>query len=167
VLGGVLSVKSEKVHGELVAARTIQGGLLGSMESFLLLRSLRTLSLRMQRHSTSAVKIAKWLDSQSMVRKVWHPSLSHHPSFELCVRQLKMPPATFAFELQSQEQAQKLPQMTLLFTDATSLGGAESLLDWRYKWDKSLSPMLLRISVGLEDPDDLINDLKQAFDKLS
>jgi len=168
VLGGVVSVKTPELHHQLLAARLLQGSILGNLESFLLLRSLRTLPLRMERHSTSAIRIAEWLTTQQeYVKTVWHPALPHHPSYPIFLAQLKLAPPCFSFEMHTETQAKLLPQRTHLFSEATSLGGAESLLEWRYQWDHTLSPCLVRISIGLEDPNDLINDLKQAFEFVS
>jgi len=76
---------------------------------------------------------------------------------------MRGPPATFSVELSTPEEAKKIPDRLRLFKDATSLGGVESLIDYRYKYDKTVSPCLLRISIGLESAKDLIADLEQGL----
>jgi cystathionine gamma-synthase len=97
--------------------------------------------------------------------RVWHPSLKHHPGHDVAVRQ--MAPRHFggvlAVELHSEAAAIALPQALQLFGDATSLGGVESLVEWRRKYDDTISPLLLRLSIGLESHVDLQNDLQQAI----
>jgi len=158
VLGGVLVVPDEAQSKALRDERAISGALPGSLEAWLTLRSLRTLSLRVRRQSDSAATIAAWLEPR--VRKVWHPSLRSHPQHALAARQMRGPGGVMSIELDDPESAQSLPSRLKLFRDATSLGGVESLIEWRRKHDPHAPPALLRISVGLEDPEDLISDLE-------
>ncbi len=99
VLGGAVSVRSKEVFERLYSARLLAGNPLGTMESFLLLRSLRTLSVRMRQHSGSAWIICQWLDKHDLVKKVYHPCLPHHPNHKEST-QLKFPTACFSFETQ-------------------------------------------------------------------
>jgi cystathionine gamma-synthase len=94
---------------------------------------------------------------------VHQPALPSSPQHALFARQMRIAPPAFSFELRSRSSAECLPSKTLLFKNATSLGGAESLIEWRHQWDNSMSPLLLRVSVGLEDPSALIADLEQAL----
>ena len=157
--------------------RTAIGGVPGSLEVWMLLRSLRTLSLRLERHCTSATALARWLNSSlgdtthslhGLIRRVWHPSLPNHPGHVAALRSWPLAEkgwfgGTMALELHSQAAAQALPGALRLFKDATSLGGVESLVEWRRKYDTAISPYLLRLSVGLEDAADLQNDLEAAI----
>lgn len=96
---------------------------------------------------------------------MWHPIVPSHPSHELCKRQMKGQPACFSFEVETEKLAQNLPKKLKLFAEATSLGGVESLIEWRYRHDQHAPPTLLRMSVGLESAKDLIQDLKQGFEQ--
>ena len=103
-----------------------------------------------------------------LIHAVHHPSLKSHPGHELAKRQ--MPGGfggVFAVELASERAAQALPAALALFRDATSLGGVESLAEWRRKYDDAVSPLLVRLSVGLEDEDDLIADLEASIRRVS
>jgi len=163
VLAGLLVVKEKDLANELRKKRAIIGSVPGNLECFLLLRSLRTLSLRVLQQSESAHKLAQFLSTHSAVERVWHPLLPTHPSYELCKKQMKAGPGVFSIELKDPRLLEVFLKKLNLFTQATSLGGVESLVDWRYRYDKKCPETLLRISVGLEDPDDLINDLKNAL----
>lgn len=167
VLGGCLVVSCPNRCRQLHLERHILGSPLGTLECALLLRSLRTLPLRMQKHSSNALIVAKWLAQQPQVIRVSHPGLEGDPSYALARRQLRLLPACFSFEMKSPEQAQHLAAHCHVFGDATSLGGIESLLDWRHRWDTHVTKQLVRISVGLEDAQDLIKDLTVAFQKVA
>ena len=170
LLGGVLIVQptlSDVLASKLLVERNTDGAVMGSLETWLLLRSMRTFSLRVRRQCQTALVIVQWLEKQRIdgckVQKVHHPSLESHPSHALAARYLRLPPATFSFELESESQAKSFAQSLLLCAQATSLGGVETLVDWRYMHDTSVSPALLRVSVGVEEPEDLIQDFEQAL----
>lgn len=168
LLGGVLICRDEQQSKQLLDERILLGSVMGNLESFLLLRSLRTLELRVKKQSTTALTIAKWLaqpDNKRKygIREVWHPLIPDHPSHVLAVDTLKVPPPTLSITLQSEEHAKHCARSLNLFHEATSLGGVESLVDWRYQWDKEMDPSLLRLSIGLEDVYDLIKDLDRSL----
>eukprot|EP00123_Amoebidium_parasiticum_P015812 comp23156_c0_seq1/m.37446 comp23156_c0_seq1/g.37446 ORF comp23156_c0_seq1/g.37446 comp23156_c0_seq1/m.37446 type:complete len:387 (-) comp23156_c0_seq1:551-1711(-) len=163
-LGGAVIVDNEQVHHEMFHQRTYMGNMIGNLECWLLLRSVRSLSLRVNQQSNTAEKLAKALESHPRVTKVMHPSLPSHPNHEVAKRQMKGYGGVFAIELESQEIALALPFRTKYFRPATSLGGVESLVDYRYRWDKGVSKNLLRLSIGLEAYEDLLHDLTQALD---
>lgn len=172
LLGGVLIVHPTLTNitaDKLRAERTIDGAVMGNLEAWLLLRSIRTYSLRIQRQTQTALTIVDWLEHQRVKRnkitKVHHPSLKSHPSYSLAARYLRLPPATFSFEFESQSQARSFARSLVLCKQATSLGGVETLIDWRYAFDTTVSPALLRISVGIEEANDLIQDFEQALTK--
>ena len=145
---------------------------MGSLESYLLLRSIRTLDLRFRKQSSNAKIIAKWLDEQRekgrIVTRVWHLSLESHPSHHLAEQYCNgLYSPCFGVEVTDETTAKSLPRLTELFIDATSLGGVESMIDWRYKWDSVHNPPnLVRFSVGIEDTNDLIADLDNSFSKI-
>jgi len=153
-------------YKKLFKQRGVLGSPMGALECWLLLRSLRTLPLRVKRQSRSARKVALWLSKQPKVSKVMHPIIPSHPSHQLCLRQMKAPPSCFSIDLLSPQAAIALPTKLRLFANATSLGGVESLIEYRYQYDKTLSPCLLRISIGLESAKDLIADLERALSQV-
>jgi hypothetical protein len=164
---GVIVSKETRSY-ELRSSRTTYGNCPGSLETWLLLRSLRTLDLRVKQQSKNSVILAKWLSTQSEISKVWHTSLKDHPSYELAKKQFKddTHPPMISIELNSKEEAKLLPELCKVFISATSLGSVESLIEWRYKHDESVNPTLIRISVGIENVEDLIADLDQALKTL-
>jgi cystathionine gamma-synthase len=158
---GVLATRDTAAAEELRRARTVSGAVPGALETWLALRGLRTLPLRVRRQSETATRLAAWLTGR--VRRVWHPSLPGHPGYEIARRQMRGPGAILSFELASEEDARALPRRLRLIREATSLGGVESLVDWRRRHDVHAPPGLLRLSVGLEEPDDLIADMEEGL----
>ncbi len=160
-LGGVLVVPGAEQAAQLRRERSVQGGVLGTLETWLTLRSLRTLALRVERQSASAAVLARWLVPRAT--RVWHPSLPDHPGYEIAQRQMSAAGGVLAFELNTEEQAKGLPRHLRLIRDATSLGGVESLIEWRRRHDAQAPPALLRLAVGLESVSDLMLDLERGF----
>jgi len=160
-LGGVLAVPEADRAARLRRDRALLGSVPGAFETWLTLRSLRTLDLRVRRQSASATELAAWL--RSRVRRVWHPSLPGHPGHEISLRQMRGPGGMLSIELESAETARALPHRLRLFREATSLGGVESQIDWRRRHDPHAPEGLLRLSVGVEDAGDLIRDFAQAL----
>jgi cystathionine gamma-synthase len=118
---------------------------------------VRTLALRVRQQTATATRLAAVLEP--VVSRVWHPSLASDPGHALAARQMRGPGPMLSIELATEAQARALPGRLRLFRDATSLGGVESLIEWRRRQDPEAPPTLLRISVGLEDADDLAADL--------
>jgi cystathionine gamma-synthase len=150
----------------------------GSLEPWLLLRSLRTLHLRVRQQCETAAQLAAWLQRaatgeaghplRGLIASVSHPSLPCHPGHDVATRQMSGGyGGCFAMELASEAVARALPAELALFRDATSLGGVESLIEWRRKYDTAVSPLLLRVSVGLEEMEHLRADLQRAILKVS
>lgn len=151
------------------------GGILDPFSSFLTLRGIRTLALRMDRHSASALRIAQWLEQQPQVENVYYPGLTSHPQHALAGRQMQQFGGMISLRLRGDDDyARGVIGRLALFTLAESLGGVESLigqpasmthasipLEQRLK--TGITPQLLRLSVGIEDTDDLIADLQQAL----
>jgi cystathionine gamma-synthase len=163
-LGGVLVAREPAVADGLRRARTFSGGVPGALETWLVLRGVRTLGLRVRRQSETATRLAAWLEPR--VARVWHPSLASHPGHAVAARQMSGFGGILSIELGSEEAARALPRHLSLFRDATSLGGVESLLEWRRKHDPEAPPALLRMSVGLEEPEDLVGDLEAGLAKV-
>jgi len=178
-MGGALVVADEALAAVLREDRTALGSTPGNMEVWLLMRSLRTLHLRVERQSSSATELARWLHEAvdgrapshplaGLVTAVHHPSLPSHQSHAVASKQMTGGyGGCLAVELNTEAAAQALPGALTLFRDATSLGGVESLIEWRRKYDDQISPLLLRISVGLEDVADLKADLAHAIKGVS
>jgi cystathionine gamma-synthase len=164
-LGGVLVVPSEDAAKQLREERTVTGSVPGSLETWLTLRGIRTLGLRVRHQVETATRLAAWLEPR--VARVWHPSLRSHPGHELASRQMSGPGPMLSIELETEEAARALPRHLQLFREATSLGGVESLVEWRRRQDPEAPPGLLRLSVGLEDADDLVKDLDRALAAVS
>ncbi|KAE8316127.1 cystathionine gamma-synthase [Aspergillus transmontanensis] len=179
LLCGTLSItpaREEAWFKALHEQRTILGSVLGSMEVWLGLRSLRTLELRVQRQSENATGLVRWLDgclkseSDNVVKKtvaiVRHASLQEGDMDWL--RQ-QMPHGfgpVFAIEMRTEEMSRRLTGLLRLFQHATSLGGVESQIEWRRLVDGSATPTLLRVSIGVEYLEDLKRDLLQGFEAL-
>lgn len=171
LLGTVSTVHADWVP-RLREDRAVLGATAGSLEGWLGLRSLRTLELRVTRQSATAERLVRWLEDArrdangpaSVVVEVRHASLQT----EHWVRE-QMPRGfgpVFAVLLQSEEQARRLPSKLALFHHATSLGGVESLIEWRAMSDETVDRRLLRVSVGVEDFEDLRDDLLAGFEAL-
>ncbi|ACG73022.1 Cys/Met metabolism pyridoxal-phosphate-dependent protein [Anaeromyxobacter sp. K] len=160
-LGGVLVARDPALGAALRRGRTVGGAVLGALETWLVLRGVRTLGVRVRAQSATATRLAEFLAPR--VARVWHPSRPDFPGRELAARQMRGPGPMLAFELGSEAEARALPGKLRLFRDATSLGGVESLVEWRRKVDPEAPPALLRVSAGLEDPDDLVADLEQGL----
>lgn len=192
LLSGVVAVKSESEFRRLWLDRSTAGTRPGNLELYLLLRSLRTLGLRVKRQSESAQKLVDWLKTLTedgtpspdtpkeitggrIVQWVWHTSLqprdstkdprgfSESPGFDPSQQMSGGGPPTFAIWLRSEKMARMVPHFTEYFQPATSLGGVESLLEHRWASNRVEDPHIVRISTGIEDIDDLRNDLQSAF----
>ncbi len=160
-MGGVVSTLRSEIADGLRAARMIDGAIPGTLEAWLTLRGLRTLPLRVSRQSQTALAIAQFLDER--VPTVWYPGLESHPGHDLAKRQMSAFGGVLAFEVADGERATQVLSKLRVFTDATSLGGVESLADYRLRSDPGAPPGLIRLSVGLESAEALIDDLDRAL----
>jgi len=178
LLAGVLATKRKDWTKQLLEDRLALGNVMGNLEAWLGARSLRTLEVRVQRASQNASHLISWLQSalttpaptdeqkiiKSVLGKILHASLQEEPWIKK-----QMPNGfgpVFAIILTSEEYARMLPSKLKFFHHATSLGGVESLIEWRALSDSRVDRKLLRISVGLENWEDLKGDLLQAFKAL-
>ncbi|WP_230351636.1 PLP-dependent aspartate aminotransferase family protein [Lelliottia sp. WAP21] len=151
------------------------GGVLDPFSSFLTLRGIRTLALRMEKHSANALAIAQWLESHEQVEKVWYPWLDSHPQSPLAHKQMSLPGGMISVVVNGDAQrATEVIRRLTLFTLAESLGGVESLVCQPYSMTHAsipleqrlangIVPQLFRLSVGIEEVEDLIADLEQAL----
>ncbi|KXS09826.1 cystathionine gamma-synthase [Gonapodya prolifera JEL478] len=174
LMGGVLVVTDPKAALGLREDRTNNGWQPGSLESSLLLRSLRSLPLRVTRQSATATKLAAWLsgadaragdeEALSVVDKVLHTSVPGTKGHEVASKYLVGGHAAcFAVVFKNAHYARLAVLKMRLFANATSLGGVESLAEWRHAVDPNTIPELVRLSVGLEEFEDLQEDLRSAF----
>lgn len=178
ILCGVLVTKSKEWYDQLFGDRLYLGSVMGNMESWLGVRSLRTLEIRVQRQSDSGTRLARWLNNalnlpspvkdsdeaavQAVLGKVLHASLQEESDW----LKKQMPNGfgpVFSIIMKKEVLARHLPSKLHYFQHATSLGGVESLIEWRTMSDDSVDRGLLRISVGLENWEDLRGDLVKAF----
>jgi len=167
VQGGCLVVKSRELFDKLFHVREILGAVASPFNSWLILRGLRSLPCRMERHSANAAAVAAALAASPAVEAVYYPGLPSHPGHEIARRQMKNFGGMLSFLVRGgRERALRVASRVNLFLNATSLGGVESLLEHRASSEGKASNApanLLRVSVGLEHPDDLIADLLQAL----
>ncbi|GAA5845812.1 hypothetical protein JCM9279_002384 [Rhodotorula babjevae] len=167
LLAGTVSVRDKADWLKLWTDRTFTGANIGSLDVWLLLRSLRTLDVRVKRQSKTATRLAQWLATQvggGVVDKVYHTALQDDADELLGPgKQMELGPACFSVVLKTKDMATRLPNKLQLFIHATSLGGVESLIEHRIISDPSENPCLVRLSIGLEDFDDLQADWEQAM----
>ena len=167
VQGGCLIVKSQELLDKLLHVREILGAVASPFGSWLILRGLRSLPCRMERHSANGNAVAAALAACPSVQTVCYPGLPSHPGHHVARRQMKSFGAMLSFLVRGgREEALRVASRVKLFVNATSLGGVESLIEHRASNEGKLSRApqnLLRLSVGLEHPDDLIEDLLQAL----
>ncbi|MFN8375851.1 MAG: cystathionine gamma-synthase [Anaerolineae bacterium] len=172
VVGGALVVNDENVYNDLKFLQNAVGGVPGPMDCFLVMRGIKTLGVRMERHSSNALKIARFLEDHAAVKQVLYPGLESHPQYELAKRQMMDTGGMISIILDNDDAARRMVSRTKLFALAESLGGVESLIEHPYSMthaSTAASPIavekaLVRLSVGIENVDDLINDLRQALE---
>ena len=168
VAGGIVVAKKESEFFQRVQAIQYSGGAVPSpFDCWLILRGMRTLPWRMRAHSENGMKVAEFLAQHRNVEGVYYPGLRSHPGFEIARRQMSMFGGMLSFQVKDgSEAAISVAAKTKIFTRATSLGGVESLIEHRASIEGpgTTSPEnLLRLSIGLENADDLIEDLEQAL----
>ena len=177
VIAGALIVKDEELGNQLHFQQFATGGTLGPMDSFLVLRGIKTLHLRVQRHCENGAKVAEYLSKHNAVAKVFYPGLASHPFHELAKKQMKNGfggMVSFTFKSGKKEDAISFLEKLKVFTLAESLGGVESLANHpalmthasipeEKRKEIGISDDLVRLSVGIEDIEDLLGDLDGAF----
>lgn len=167
VQGGCVVVKSRELLDKLFYVREILGAVASPFNSWLILRGLRTLPCRMERHSMNAIAVAAALAASPAVEAVYYPGLASHRGYDIACRQMRNFGGMLSFLVRGgRDEALRVASRVELFVNATSLGGVESLIEHRASNEGKVSNApqnLLRLSVGLEHPDDLIEDLLQAL----
>ena len=171
IIGGVLAVKDEELMARLRKQRELFGGIIGPMEAWLIIRGLRTMGVRVERHQATAMEIAEFLESHPKVRKVYYPGLLSHPQHELMKRQQGGNTGLLSFEIKgSVEQAKEVAQRLKIFKIGVSWGGFESLVCMPHARQDAEScrflgadQNVLRIHCGLEGAEVLKADLENAL----
>jgi cystathionine beta-lyase/cystathionine gamma-synthase len=174
VVAGLVISASGELAEKLYAVQNAAGAILGPQDSWLLLRGLKTLALRMEWAQATAGQLAQFLQNHPAVKKVYYPGLPSHPGHELCKQQSSGFGAMLSFEVNDAELVPHILTSLKLISFAESLGGVESLITYPETQTHADIPLdvrrhlgiteyLLRLSVGIEDPDDLQEDLEQAL----
>jgi len=176
VIMGALVTSNDKIADEMYRIQNSSGAVTGPMDSFLVLRGIKTLHLRMQRHCENGEKIAHYLKANSKIEKVYWPGFEDHPNHTIAKQQMRGFGGMISFTLKGNnlEDALAIVKKVKLFALAESLGGVESLIGHPATMTHASIPKevreksgvvdsLIRLSVGVEDVDDLIDDLKQAL----
>ncbi|HMO01413.1 MAG TPA: PLP-dependent aspartate aminotransferase family protein [Oligoflexia bacterium] len=177
IIGGIIVTSDQELAKKIGFLQNAVGAIASPFDSFLAARGVKTLALRMERHSENAFAIAEFLESHPKIEMVFYPGLPSHPQFELAKRQMSLAGGMLSFKFKGNlKETIKFLEGVSLFSLAESLGGIESLInhpalmthasipaDLRNKL--GITDNLVRLSVGIEDKQDLINDLKEALEK--
>ncbi len=174
VIGGILITNDDKIHDRLRYVQNAIGAVPSPFDCWLILRSTKTLAVRMERHEKNAVQIASHLSKSKFVKKVFYPGLTSHPHYELAKKQMRGFGGMISVDFGDIETAKKILKNVKLFTLGESLGGVESLISHpasmthasvpkEKREEMGLTESLVRLSVGIEDAEDLIIDLDQAL----
>jgi cystathionine beta-lyase/cystathionine gamma-synthase len=174
-VGGALISKSEEMAEKIGYLQNAMGGILSPFDSFLVLRGIKTLAIRMERHNANGLAMAQYLENHAKVKKVYYPGLASHPQHALAKKQMRGFGGMISFELGSRKAAEGFLNRVRLCSLAESLGGVESLISHPETMTHAsvpvetrkrlgITPGLVRISVGIEDIEDLISDLETAFE---
>jgi cystathionine beta-lyase len=175
VMAGAVVVSDDELGEELYLIQNGEGGGLAPFDSFLLLRGMKTLSLRLDRQQSNARKIAEWLDAQPAVERVYYPGLADEPQLRVHRAQASGDGAVLSFVTGDAEFSRAIVEATKLFNITVSFGGVNSTISLpnymshasipqHLRQQKSIPADLVRISVGAEDVEDLLDDLGQAFE---
>ncbi|SCW61473.1 cystathionine beta-lyase [Ruminococcaceae bacterium YRB3002] len=175
-ISGLVAVKDKLLADRLYYLQNAIGGVLAPWDSFLIIRGIKTLGVRMDRHVKNAGRIAEWLSTSGYVSKVYYPGLESDPGYEIQRKQADGAGAMISFVLDEKYDYRKFFESLKLITLAESLGGVESLVCHPASMTHAAIPAdirksvgivdeLIRFSVGIEDADDLIEDLEQAIRK--
>lgn len=175
VVAGLVAVKDEQLGEDIHLVQKAVGAILGPQDSYLLLRGMKTLGIRMEEHEVNTKRIAEWLTEQPQVKKVYYSGLESHPGHQLAKQQARGFGGVLSFEVDSEELAEQIIEKVKIFQLAVSLGAVESLISVPAKMTHAtipteeqtklgITPKLVRLSVGIEDVEDLLEDLQQAFE---
>jgi cystathionine beta-lyase len=174
VLAGLVALNDGQLAERIHFILKTTGGVLAPFDSYLLLRGIKTLAVRVERQTASALALAQWLEAQPQVTRVYYPGLATHPGYDIQARQSRGAGGLLSFELATSVDVEKFVQSLRLITLAESLGAVESLIchpasmthasiPAALRAQMGIGDQLLRLSVGIEHLDDLKSDLAGAF----
>ena len=174
-VAGLAVVKDPVLAEKVYFQQNATGAVLGPQDAWLVIRGMKTLGIRLDRQQENALKIARWLKVHPCIRKVFYPGLEDHPGHDIIKKYCKGFSGMIAFEVKSSELIPQILERTKLISFAESLGGVESLITFpevqthadippEERASLGINNLLLRLSVGIEDADDLIEDLRQAIE---
>ncbi|MBM4761928.1 cystathionine beta-lyase [Bacillus sp. B15-48] len=174
-LSGLAVVKDEELGKKLYTLQNSFGAVLGVQDAWLVMRGIKTLSVRLKQAQASAQEIAQFLKDHPLIKKVHYPGLEEHPQYQIHSQQSEGPGAVLSFELENETLFNEFVKHVKLPVFAVSLGGVESILSYPTKMSHAAMPeaerakrgitnTLLRLSVGLESPNDIISDFTQALE---
>jgi cystathionine beta-lyase/cystathionine gamma-synthase len=174
IIGGMIVTSNEKVHERIRYIQNAAGGVPSPFDCWLVLRSTKTLAVRMKQHEENAKALAQFLKESGYAKKVIYPGLENHPQYELAKKQMRGFGGMISADFGSFQKAKKVLNGVKIFTLAESLGGVESLISHpasmthasvpkEEREKMGLTESLVRFSVGIEDIEDLIEDVKQAL----
>ena len=175
VIGGAVLLNDKELYEKIQFYQNAIGGTPGPFDSWLVLRGIKTLAVRMKKHEENALKIAEFLEKHPKIKEVYYPGLKSHPQHELAKKQMSGFGGMVSIKVNGgKEAAKKVIESTKLFALAESLGGVESLLNFPYlmthvgvspehKARLGITEDLIRLSVGIEDINDLLKDLEKAL----
>ena len=175
-LSGFLSCASQELADQVRMIAKTTGGILAPFDCWLMLRGIKTLSVRMERQQENALQVAQWLAKHPKVSRVYYAGLPEHPGYEINRKQARGAGSMISFRTDSEETARRVLEKVKMITFAESLGGTESLITYpmlqthcdvprQMRERLGITETLLRLSVGLEHVDDIITDLAQALEE--
>lgn len=179
IIGGALVTSDEQIATHVYEYSKTVGAVPSPFDCWLTLRGLKTLDVRMDRHCANALAVAQFLEAHPKVKCVTYPGLPSHPDHAVAAKQMKGFGGMVAFEVAgTAEDARRVAEATRIFLLAESLGGVESLIGYpplmshatmteEERVERGIPPTMLRLSVGIEDIDDILEDLRQALDQVS
>ena len=176
-LAGFLVTNNEEVRDRLRFLIKTTGAGLAPFDCWLILRGMKTLGIRMERSQENAIRIAEWLKTQSIVRKVYYPGLPEHPGYEIMKKQARGFGSMITFQVDSKEHALQILKQVRMIKFAESLGGVETLITYpttqthadvqeEVRLKNGITPCTLRLSTGIEDIEDLLGELSEVFASL-
>ena len=174
-IAGFASSKDQVLADKIRLLSKTTGGVLSPFDSWLVMRGIKTLPIRMEQQQKNAQKVARWLLEQEKVKKVFYPGLKNHPGYDIHAGQTRGAGSMISFSVDCADTALRMLQKVKIVTFAESLGGTESLLTYpvlqthpdvpaKTREHLGITDTLLRLSVGIENADDIISDLKQALE---
>lgn len=174
IIGGIVITSNKKINNQLKYTQKAIGAIPSPFDCWLILRSTKTLALRMEAHNSNAIYIADFLSRSTFVNKVYYPGLKSHPQYNLAKKQARGFGGVVSVEFLNLKTAKKFINKTKLFTLAESLGGVETLISHpatmshasipeKKRLEMGITNSLIRISVGIENIEDLIADIQKAM----